>query len=133
MGRMAATYPMFPRRGAGLALLALRLSVAGTSIWPVVSATASLPAAVAGGVAALLALGVLTPAAACAAVALHVGWAAHAGLAWTLVAATQAACVGLLGPGAYSLDAARFGRRTLEWPADGADERVDERVDERWR
>jgi len=122
---MQRIYPLFPRQGAGVALLALRTCVAGMLFAPVASAAASLEGALAGAVAALLALGALTPGAALAALVLQVAWAAQQDLTWTLVAATQAGCVILLGPGAYSLDALRFGRRMIEWPdpdSDASDE-----------
>ena len=118
---MQRIYPLFPRQGAGIALLALRLCVAGMLFLPVASAAASFEGALAGAVAALLALGALTPGAAFAALVLQGVWAPHQELTWTLVAGTQAGCVILLGPGAYSLDALRFGRRMIEWPAPDSD------------
>jgi hypothetical protein len=117
---MQRLFPLFPRQGAGLALLALRLCVAGTLFGPVASATLSATAIAAGAAAALLALGAFTPAAALAALVLQVSWAAEREVGWTVVAGVQAGCVMLLGPGGWSLDAARFGRRTLRWPGDEA-------------
>src|SRR5262245_10551617 len=105
---MQRLFPLFLRQGAGLALLALRLCVAGTLFGPVASTTLSATAIAAGVVAALLALGAFTQGAALAALVLQLSWALGREMGWTLVAGVQAACVMLLGPGAWSLDAARF-------------------------
>jgi hypothetical protein len=117
---MHSLFPMFPRQGAGLALLALRLSVAGSLFGPVATSTISLAGLAAGAVTGLLVLGAFTPAAASVALVLQLAWAAEHEIGWTLVTGTQAACIALLGPGAWSLDAARFGRRTIEWPGNAS-------------
>jgi len=107
---------MFPNAGPGIALLLLRVCV-GTAL---ISGTATPVEAMApiwcdALLAALLSLGVFTPfiAAACAVLeaarfvsagSSHLELAVFAGNAVSLV---------LLGPGAYSLDGRRFGRRVI--------------------
>lgn len=102
---MQRLFVMFPDRAPGIGLLWIRLclAVAMCSPWPGVAwqqwgaASAAL----------LLALGGLTPLA--VALAMLVLWTGKGGAALVLLPA----CLLLLGPGAYSLDACLFGRRVL--------------------
>jgi putative oxidoreductase len=116
---MQRLFSMFPMGWAGFALLSLRASVGlglllentahrpGPSIWITVS---SLVVCVA------LSVGFLTPIAAAVALGLHV-------LIWLTLSVGEsgrdvlvcldAVALALLGPGAYSLDSYRFGRRVV--------------------
>jgi hypothetical protein len=110
-------FSMFPTGWPGFALLLLRASVAvspllGTEghsqhhpywyIFVLVLATA-------------LCCGFLTPLAALVVFALQLNRFGHGGLE-TLVFLFDALSLSMLGPGAYSVDAYRFGRRLVELP-----------------
>jgi uncharacterized membrane protein YphA (DoxX/SURF4 family) len=110
---------MFPRGLPGLALLLLRVSVAGALIlqdsghrhdlplWIVV--VSILPSI-------LLLLGYLTPFAAAASVLFHVSAACLLGTqagSLATVGCLDALALALVGPGAYSLDSHFFGRRVV--------------------
>ncbi len=115
-------FSMFPAGLPGLALLLLRGSVViglliddygrGNAVFGWRQAGTLL-------VSAALAVGYLTPIAALVAIVIH-------GLAWLAVGIDSAAlavalfldamALALLGPGAYSLDSWRFGRRRIELP-----------------
>ena len=115
-------FSMFPAGLPGLALLLLRGSVAialliegygrrdGSFGW-MQAATLLVSAA--------LAVGYLTPIAALVAIVIHgLTWLA-AGIDSTAVAVAlflDATALALLGPGAYSIDSRRFGRRLVELP-----------------
>jgi uncharacterized membrane protein YphA (DoxX/SURF4 family) len=115
---------MFPQGGPGLALFLLRLSVVAS----LAAIATHLPGlvlarfALAGiALASLcLAVGFVTPAmSAIAAVAAAVDIAAgpHGqGFIVSLILLLDAAALGLLGPGAYSIDARLFGRRVTVLP-----------------
>jgi hypothetical protein len=117
--RMQRLFTMFPAGTPGLALVFLRLSVAltllfachnapqGAAVWGYVAAALlSLP----------LSAGFLTPLAAVIALLVHA-------LIWTRVGVGDMSLAGItlfnalalamLGPGAYSVDAYRFGRRVV--------------------
>ena len=111
---------MFPTGPPGVALLILRISLAGaivdtgsdfinSSFAPVIllaSAVQSL----------LLGLGFLTPIASTAACVFELASLFTSGHAdWRLIvlSSLNAAAITLLGPGVYSLDARRFGRREI--------------------
>ena len=115
-------FSMFPAGWPGVALLALRASVAmallleslahrqGLSVW---TASVTLLAA------AALSVGLFTPIAAVIALGLHLWmwWILSVG---TVVSVTvfslDALALSLLGPGAYSIDSRRFGRQVLVLP-----------------
>ena len=112
----------FPRGGAGLGLLMLRMAV-GLQLFCASQRTDILPwwqATLVGIVGAALVLGVLTPLAGMLTAAYQIlslasaGWAHAAPL---LIAAMTVIALVLIGPGAYSADARLFGRRRLVLPA----------------
>jgi len=114
---MQRLFSTFPRGWPGIGLLLLRISVAGACLqaysgWQIHRAwklLALIP------LSACLCAGVLTPILAGLGSALQLSVAATQvdgiGLPATAIAASAA--LALLGPGAYSLDALRFGRRVI--------------------
>jgi hypothetical protein len=111
---------MFPPGAPGFALLLLRLSVAVALLLQDYAYRDALPVWV-HGTAILLSLGVsvgyFTPLAASAALAYHMLMALELGApAVALVPVIDALALALLGPGAYSLDSRRFGRRLVVLP-----------------
>ncbi len=114
---------MFPQGLPGIALLSLRLSIALPLFMQMQQRPVSLPnwllwSSI--GVGTALLAGILTPIAALLAV---VAWlsgplsrAADAGPSGLMVLFTGIA-LALLGPGAYSFDSYRFGRRVVEVPS----------------
>jgi peptidoglycan biosynthesis protein MviN/MurJ (putative lipid II flippase) len=113
---------MFPTGLPGIALLLLRASVAAALLaesynhrehlsgW--LEATAIL-------ISVALSVGCLTPAAAAISVTLHVLlWldGTLGSTAWATVVCIDAIALALLGPGAYSFDSYRFGRRVVVLP-----------------
>ena len=115
---------MFPPGLPGLALLLLRLSVAGALLLDNYGHRGALPGwvhALAILISLVVSVGYLTPIVAAAALALHafVWLALGAGVdaaAVTLILSLDALALALLGPGAYSLDSRRFGRRLVVLP-----------------
>lgn len=115
---------MFPPGLPGAALLLLRASVAIGLLLDDHAHRAALPGWV--HVAAILislavSVGYLTPIVASAALVLHalIWFAVAAGVDSTapaLIFALDALALALLGPGAYSLDSRRFGRRLVVLP-----------------
>lgn len=113
-------FSMFPGGWPGFALLVLRISVAAGTVvnalvlrqhpsgWETVAVTA---------IVLMLCTGWLTPVACLLALATQLA-ALVAGLQVVSVSVgmLDALALGVLGPGAYSIDAYRFGRRTLIWP-----------------
>ena len=116
----------FPRGGAGIGLLTLRLAVC-MQLLPDSNCGGAPPwwqATLLTLVALALALGVLTPAAGALSALFHVLCLAHASWAQAappLIAAMTAIALVLIGPGAYSADARLFGRRRLVLPAPAED------------
>jgi len=124
----------FPRGGAGVGLLLLRLSVAlqllsetlfaDVAPWWQATLPGGLAALLSVMLAVLLVLGMLTPVAGAVAALCQLFCLAHAGWAQAspcIVGAFTAAALVLLGPGAYAADARLFGRRRLVLPAGPAD------------
>jgi hypothetical protein len=114
---------MFPAGAPGIALLILRLALAGAILDGCidVSNLSTLPL-ICFALAAqslLLCLGLLTPVVAVIACAFEVAaWfvTGHADGRFVALSALNAAAIALLGPGAYSLDARLFGRREIVFP-----------------
>lgn len=115
---------MFPPGLPGLALLLLRLSVAAALLLHSYAHRDALPGwihAIAILISLVVSAGYLTPLAALTALAYHMlvgidlGAGTGAGLV-TLVPAVDALALALLGPGAYSVDSHRFGRRVVVLP-----------------
>jgi uncharacterized membrane protein YphA (DoxX/SURF4 family) len=123
----------FPSGSPGVGLLMLRLAVAVALLVHGAACLAGTPTPGASAVAvtgaltaALLLIGLATPFAGTLAAALAIGLA----MAWlpapkpnafevrltAALAATAATAIALLGPGAFSLDAALFGRREIAIP-----------------
>jgi hypothetical protein len=115
---------MFPPGPPGLALLLLRLSVAIALLLHAYLHRDALPGwvhAIAILISLVVSVGYLTPIAAAAALACHaLVWlevGAEAGFVLVaLVPALDALALALLGPGAYSVDSHRFGRRLVVLP-----------------
>lgn len=124
---MQRLFTMFPAGAAGIALVLLRISVVATFLadgaehrWLLLSFWASLlflsPAL-------CLCAGLLTPYCAilCGLMQLAVLLMGGGNHRFDLaISILNAAILGVLGPGAYSLDARLFGRRVLSVPAEGA-------------
>jgi hypothetical protein len=115
---------MFPRGLPGLGLLLLRLSVASALLLDTCSHRAALPGWV-DGIAIVISLGVtmgyLTPIVAAATLAFHASIGVALGVdlngaAVAMVLSLDALALALLGPGAYSIDSRRFGRRLVVLP-----------------
>ena len=113
---------MFPAGWPGRALLLLRSSVAVALLFDGYAHRSALPVWIQG-VAGLISLslfaGIFTPV--CAVLALVLHGAIWIGLgvdsAWlAVVISLDAVALALLGPGAYSVDSARFGRRVVILP-----------------
>lgn len=119
---MQRLFSIFPSGWPGVGLLLLRGSVALAVLLPAYSQRQALPSL------ALLALillstilcaGFLTPLVAVLAAAVHLVAALSLGMGnegATVAAIVDALALALLGPGAYSIDARRFGRRLVELP-----------------
>jgi hypothetical protein len=111
---------MFPLGAAGVGLLLMRLSAAGTLLFlalpntPVNSSQWAL--AVGAILAVLMVLGVFTPVLCTLCCCLEIAALFQlrgADMRCILFAAINMAALGLLGPGGYSLDARMFGRRRV--------------------
>lgn len=107
---------MFPQGGPGVALLLLRVSVVAFLILAVANYNASNLLVVGGAVLVSISLliGFLTPFLCVIVVALVIGNIIinpHASSVLCVIAIANATALGLLGPGAYSLDSKLFGRR----------------------
>ena len=113
---------MFPPGWPGLALILLRVSVAtalllqgyGQRLW-----LSGWMLGVVVPLCACLCVGFLTPIVAILALLFHVlAWSSLSsdGAGMTAIALPDALALALLGPGAYSIDAHRFGRRVVVLP-----------------
>jgi uncharacterized membrane protein YphA (DoxX/SURF4 family) len=118
---MQRLFGTFPNRGAGLALVILRVTVAvvlmsGARLCPGpgVGAGVEVLATLAGIAAVLLMVGWYTPLAAGLAVLVSLGtlWFCHETTVNVLIIAILVS-ISLLGAGAYSVDARLYGRRRL--------------------
>ena len=114
---MQRLFGAFPSRGAGLALLLLRFTVAGALIaqaWSCLAPGTQLVVAIYVLIACLLVAGWLTPMVAGAAAILSAATSLHGRepLVSTLMIAILVA-LALLGAGSYSVDAKLYGRRRL--------------------
>ena len=118
---MQRLFGTFPNRGAGLALVILRVTVAivlmsGARLCPrpTVGPGVELLVTLAGIAGVLLMLGWYTPLAAGLAVLVSLGtlWLCHEITVNVLIIAILVS-IGLLGAGAYSVDARLYGRRRL--------------------
>jgi uncharacterized membrane protein YphA (DoxX/SURF4 family) len=117
MWSMQRLFGTFPDRGAGLALVLLRLTVAvclvtRTSLCP--SPEAEVLSALSRVAAVFFVIGLFTPIVSITAVFLSLGalWLCSEPLGNSLLIAILIA-IALLGAGAYSLDARLYGRRRL--------------------
>ena len=117
---------MFPQGGPGVALLLLRLSVVAFVIIIALSHTGPfhrLAMAAAVLISTSLLIGFLTPFLSAVAVALVIGHMIinpQASSVIGVIAIANSIALGLLGPGAYSLDSKLFGRRvTVVRPRNG--------------
>ena len=119
---MQRLFSTFPSGWPGAALLLLRGSVALAVLLPACSQRQVLPSPVLLALillSAILCAGFLTPVVAVLAAAVHLVAAVNSGMGnegATVVAIVDALALALLGPGAYSIDARRFGRRLVELP-----------------
>jgi hypothetical protein len=115
---MQRLFSAFPSGWPGIGLLLLRVSVAAACLLAYIQcetrAAWVLPTLIP--MSACLCAGALTPLAAVLAVALELTAAANLhvnGAGLMIITIIDAAALALLGPGAYSLDARRFGRRVI--------------------
>jgi hypothetical protein len=115
-------FSMFPRGTPGLALILLRASVATALIADACCHRQSVSLVLQGAaiVAALaVSAGFLTPLGGVLALAVHGMIWSSAGVgnaAFAILASVDALALALVGPGAYSVDAYRYGRRVVVLP-----------------
>ena len=116
---MQRLYSMFPGGGPGVALLLIRVAVAVGLLLDsgarAMGVSAHCDFSVRVAVAAILVAGVLTPVFAVLAAALTIAnvITGTANVPIAILVSLDAIALMLLGPGAYSVDARRFGRRVL--------------------
>lgn len=120
---------MFPQGGPGVALILLRISVAGIALFSFRTYGSLVPHWILPVLVLVLisvCLGFLTPVFSVLLCILHLYYLIAAGTDSTpihLSAILNAVALAFLGPGAYSLDAKRFGRRVVTIPPAKAAER----------
>ena len=117
---------MFPAGAPGIALLLLRISLAGAVLNGGADCiTSCLPLLIClalGAQSILLCLGLLTPVVSLVAGAFELAElfvTGHTDARFIALSSLNAAAIALLGPGAYSLDARLFGRREIVFPPSG--------------
>jgi hypothetical protein len=121
---MQRLFSMFPRGAPGVALLLLRASVTTALLADACQNRQSISAwiqALALLAALAVSAGYLTPIGALTAVAVHARlWLAlgTGDMAVAAVIVFDAVALALVGPGAYSIDAYRYGRRVVVLPPD---------------
>lgn len=114
---MQRLFGTFPSRGAGLALVVLRVAVATalvTRVWLCPSLIATVLMALSAVAALLITVGLFTPIVSGSAALLSLGFIRFSGepsMSALMIAILIA--VALLGAGAYSVDARLYGRRRL--------------------
>src|SRR5262245_17752887 len=119
---MQRLFSMFPPGWPGVALLILRTSTAVALAFECVAHRSELSSwtmAVALLISLALFVGYLTPLAAVAGLVFHVSiWLGLNGMSvfFASIISLDAVALALLGPGAYSIDAYRFGRRLVVLP-----------------
>ena len=127
---MLRLFSIFPTGAPGIALLILRISLAGavldscfdvlkSSIFPWMCLALAA-------VSTLLCLGFLTPVMSVVACAFEMTALLLAGQAdgrFIALSSLNAIVIALLGPGAYSVDARLFGRREVVFPPEGKHDR----------
>jgi len=117
-------FSMFPPGLPGLALVLMRASVAGAVLLDIYTHKATLPGWVMGAaivLSVILCAGYLTPVASVAALVFHaIVWAGVGAesIAAAAITSFDALALALLGPGGYSIDSFRFGRRVVLLPPD---------------
>ena len=108
---------MFPAGVPGIALLLLRIGVAATILATGSNSGVPVPVLLVLALHCLfLCLGVFTPlfaTLACLFELVSAGFTNHRDITSVFTSSLDAAAVAMLGPGAYSLDARRFGRRVI--------------------
>jgi putative oxidoreductase len=123
----------YPDGAAGIALVLLRMACAWIAIlviaclpFPHVSPNASIVAAAVFALALVLGFGTRVVAFVLAAAVLATAFMTGGNVALTMIArACVCAALGLLGPGAYSIDAKVFGRRVIRLEPRAPDRRSD--------
>jgi putative oxidoreductase len=124
----------YPDGAAGIALVLLRLACAWIAVlviaylpFPHVSPNASIVVAVAFAIAIASGFGTRIVAFVLAAAAIATAFMTDSNIALTMIArACCCAALGLLGPGAYSIDANVFGRRVVRLEPRAPDRRSDD-------
>ena len=130
---MMKSFSRFPDGAAGIALVLLRLACAWVAFlliarlpFPRVSPNASIVASAAFALALALGFGTRIVAFGLSAAAIATAFMTGSDSALTMIArACGCAALGLLGPGAYSIDANVFGRRVIRLEPRGPDRASD--------